>query len=97
MNEYSFEISTIDTHVALDCEAQRAEREGMTVQAARQRVTALHIRNAQAHMTDLCPAGHRVRARIVFDVVPDVNAVLRDDVRNGAAFRNTPTTEEVSK
>ena len=96
MNEYSFEISTIDTHVALDCEAQRAECEGIPIVATRQRKAALHIRNAQAHMADLCPAGHRVRARIVFDVVPDVNAVLRDDVRNGAAFRNT-TTEEVSK
>lgn len=96
MNEYSFEISAQDAQLAADCEAQRAEREGMTGVPKRQRATALHIRNAEAHMADLCPAGYRVRARIVFDVVPAVNAVLRDDVRNGAAIRNT-ITEEVSK
>lgn len=96
MNEYSFEISAQDAQLAADCEAKQAEREGMNGIAKRQRGVALHIRNAEAHMANLCPAGHRVRARIVFDVVPNVNAVLRDDVRNGAAFRNT-TTEEVSK
>jgi len=81
MSEYSFEISALDTHVALDCEAARAEREGMTAVAKHQRAAALHLRNAVAHMRDLCPEGYRVKTSIVVTHVPDVNAVLRDDVR----------------
>lgn len=80
--EYGFEISAQDTQLAIDCEAKQAEAEGMDGIAKRQRATALHIRNAEAHMVGIVPEGHRVRARIVFDFVPSVNAVLRDDVRN---------------
>jgi hypothetical protein len=83
MNEYSFEVSAQDIWVALDCEADRAEREGMTSVAKRQRGAALHLRNASSHMAFLAPEGYRVRTQIVMDFVPDVNAVLRDDVREG--------------
>lgn len=85
MTEYSFEVSALDTWVALDCEADRAAREKMMSVATRQRETALHLRNASAHMNGLCPSGFRTRTRIVVDFVPDVNAVLRDDVREGRA------------
>jgi len=83
--KYSFEISTQDVWVALDCEADRAKREGFTHVEERQRRTALHLRNAEAHMLFLAPEGHRVRARVVFDFVPAVNAYLRDDVRERRA------------
>lgn len=81
MSEYSFEVSAQDVQIALDCEADRAKREGITSVEQRQRKAALHIRNAEAHMSFLAPEGYRVRTRIVFDFVPNVNAVLRDDVR----------------
>lgn len=77
MSEYSLHISTVDTYVALECEADRAEREGMTSVVERQRKTALHLRNADAHMQSICPAGHIVVAEIVLKHVPDVNAVAR--------------------
>lgn len=83
MSEYSFEISTLDVSVALDCEADRAKREGFKLVEERQRKTALHLRNAETHMGKLVPEGHRVRTRIVVDFVPDVRATLRDDVREG--------------
>ena len=83
MSEYSFEISTLDVSVALDCEADRAKREGFTLVEERQRKTALHLRNAETHMGKIVPEGHRVRTRIVVDFVPDVRATLRDDVREG--------------
>ena len=83
MSEYSFEISTMDVSVALDCEADRAKREGFKLVEERQRKTALHLRNAETHMGKIVPEGHRVRTRIVVDFVPDVRATLRDDVREG--------------
>ena len=83
--KYSFEVSTQDLWVALDCEADRAKREGFTSVEDRQRKAALHLRNTEAQMRFLCPEGHRVRTRIVADFVPDVNAYLRDDVRERRA------------
>ena len=85
MSEYSFEVCTQDLWVALDCEADRAKSEGFKGVEERQRKTALHIRNAEAHMHELCPEGYRMRTRIVVDFVPNVNAHLRDDVREGRA------------
>ena len=81
MSEYGFEVCGLDLHVALDCEADRAKREGFSGVEERQRKTALHIRNAEAHMLDLCPEGYRMRTRIVIDFVPQVNAYLLDEVR----------------
>ena len=83
MSEYSWEICGMDYHVALDCEADRAKREGFKGVEERQRAEALHIRNASAHMAQIVPAGHRVRTRIVVDFVPDVNRVMYDHVREG--------------
>jgi hypothetical protein len=77
MSEYSFHISTVDTYVALECEADRAEREGIHGVAKRQRATALHLRNAEEQMRKLCPEGHIVEAQIVLRHVVDVNAVAR--------------------
>lgn len=81
MSEYSFEVSTQDLWVALECEADRAQREGFTSVEDRQRRTALHLRNTDAHMSGLRPDGHRLRARVVFDFVPAVNPYLSDAVR----------------
>lgn len=75
MSEYSFHISTVDTYVALECEADRAEREGMTSVATRQRKTATHLRNAEAHMQSLCPEGYAVEVQIVLRLVPSFNTV----------------------
>jgi hypothetical protein len=77
MSEYSFHISTVDTYVALECEADRAERDGIHGVAKRQRATALHLRNAEEKMMQLCPEGHIVVAEIVLRHVVDVNAVAR--------------------
>jgi hypothetical protein len=77
MSEYSFHISTVDTYVALECEADRAEREGMTSVVKRQRATATHLRNAEAHMQSICPEGHKVEVQIVLRHVPSFNAVAR--------------------
>ena len=85
INEHFIHVEPTDTWVAFDCEAKRARNEGMTNTAKRQAATALHIRNADAAMHKIAPAGHRLRMRIVFDFVPDVNPVLRDDVREGRA------------
>lgn len=82
MSEYGFEISSLDTSVALDCEAARAEREGFDGVAKRQRAAALHLRNAVAHMSSVCPEGYRVETRIVVSHVPDVNPVLLDKYRD---------------
>ena len=81
IDEYSIDIEVTDTHVAFDCEADRAKREGIRGVEKRQRAMALHIRNAEAVMTGLCPPDYRLRARIVFDIVPDVNPVLTDKAR----------------
>ena len=81
MTEYAFHIVAMDTSVAFDCEADRAEAEGMTGVAQRQRAAALHLRNAVHHMQQLCPDGFRVETRIVVSHVPDVNPVLRDEYR----------------
>jgi hypothetical protein len=93
MSEYSFEISTLDVSVALDCEADRAKREGFKLVEERQRKTALHLRNAETHMGKIVPEGHRVRTRIVVDFVPDVRATLRDDVREGRRSPSRPGQE----
>ena len=85
MSEYSFDVSVQDLWVALDCEADRAKREGFKGVEDRQRKAALHLRNAQAQMSYLCPEGYGVRARIVFDFVPVVNPYLSDDVRERRA------------
>jgi len=77
MSEYSIHINSMDTVVAFECEADRAEREGMTGVAKRQRDTALHIRNAVDHMQSLCPEGYCVELKIVVAHVPNVNPVLR--------------------
>lgn len=82
MAEYSFPIQSTDTSVAFDCEADRAEREGFINVANRQRATALHLRNAVDHMQSICPEGYGVDVKIVVSHVPNVNAVLRDDVRD---------------
>lgn len=82
MTEYFIPIEPTDTSCAFDCEAKRAREGGMKGLADRQAAVALHIRNASAKMQDLCPEGFRTRARIVIDFVPDVNPVLRDEVRN---------------
>jgi aspartate aminotransferase-like enzyme len=81
--EYKFEVSATDTSVAFDCEAERAEREGFKGVAERQRANALHLRNAVHHMQGLCPEGFRVETRIVVALVPHVNPVLRDEIREG--------------
>ena len=82
-NEYGWEVCGADLHVALDCEADRAKREGVKGVEERQRKEARHIRNATAHMAQLCPEGYRVRTRIVVDFVPAVNAYMYDHVREG--------------
>lgn len=82
MAEYSFPIQSTDTSVAFDCEADRAEREGFDNVAKRQRAIALHLRNAVDHMQSICPEGYGVDVKIVVSHVPNVNPVLRDDVRS---------------
>lgn len=80
--QYSIPINSIqDLHVALDCEAKRARQEGFTSVDQRQSALALHVRNAEHQMQYVCPGGFRVQARLVFEHVPDVNAVLSDDRR----------------
>jgi hypothetical protein len=79
--EYGFELSAQDLSVALDCEADRAQREGFKHVTERQRASALHIRNAVSHMSIHKPEGYRVRTRVVVDYVPDVNPVLKDEYR----------------
>lgn len=81
MTEYSFEISPIDLYVSLDCEGERAEREGLNLVAKRQKDNALHVRNALRHMEKICPEGYRVETRIAFVHVPDVNPVLNRDAQ----------------
>lgn len=88
MSEYAFHIEATDTSVAFDCEAERAEREGMTNVAERQRAKALHLRNAVHHMQQLCPEGYIVQAKIVVSHVPNVNPVLRDEIRTRWALTN---------
>jgi len=75
---YAMEINHVDTSVAYDCEADRAEREGFQSVAKRQRANALHLRNAVRHMEKLCPEGYRVQVKIVVSHVPNVNPVLKD-------------------
>lgn len=80
MNEYTIHgVSVLDTCVALECEADRAKREGFHGVADRQRAVALHLRNAERHMMAIAPAGHRVQMDVVFRVVPSVNPVLRPE------------------
>ena len=81
MGNYSFHVSAVDTWVALECEADRAEREGFKGVAERQRAVALHLRNAEHHMEKICPEGFRTEVKIVVSHVPDVNAVLKDEYR----------------
>ncbi len=77
LSGYSMHINMIDTAVAFECEADRAEREGFTSVAKRQRETALHLRNAVLHMEKLCPEGYRVDVKIVVSHVPNVNPVAK--------------------
>ena len=77
MSEYTLPVSVIDTAVALECEADRAAREGFSGVEKRQRGTALHLRNAAEHMQSICPEGYRTETVIVVRHVPDVNAVAR--------------------
>ena len=81
MSEYEFAVNAMDTSVAFDCEADRAEREGFSSVTKRQRATALHLRNAVHHMQKLCPEGFRVETKIVVSHVPNVNPVLCDECR----------------
>lgn len=85
MNEYSFEVDATDTHVAFDCEADRAEREKLPDSG--------HIvhHQAGAHPVTLRDqAGHvgdgiaQVQRRLAL-ALGRVNAFLRDDVRNARA------------
>lgn len=77
LSGYSMHINMIDTAVAFECEADRAEREGFPSVAKRQRETALHLRNAVRHMEKLCPEGYRVDVKIVVSHVPNVNPVAK--------------------
>jgi len=81
MSEYRIAVESTDTHVAFDCEAQRARHEGFTGVADRQSATALHLRNAVHHMQSICPDGYRVKTEIVLSFVPAVNPVLKDEYR----------------
>lgn len=81
MSPYAFEVSGVDVAVALECEADRAEREGFTGVAQRQRAVALHLRNAEHHMEKISPEGHRVKIELVVSHVPAVNAVLKAEFR----------------
>ena len=78
---YHIHVSPTDASVAFDCEADRAQKEGFPGVEKRQRETALHIRNAWHHLAAHTPPGFRVQTTISFEVVPDVNPRLRDDVR----------------
>lgn len=95
MSEYSFHISALDTSVALDCEADRAEREGFKGVRDRQRATALHLRNAVEHMRTILPEGYRIETKIVISHVPDVNPVLRDDIRDRDKFAKLRSDTEI--
>jgi hypothetical protein len=81
--EYTIHGAPItDVRVALECEADRAEREQFAHVAARQRALALHMANADAHLGKLAPDGYRVQLDLVFRIVPNVNAVLRKDLQS---------------
>jgi len=82
LSGYAMHICPMDTSVAYDCEADRAEREGFKNVAKRQRDKALHLRNAVRHMEKLCPKGYRVEVKIVVSHVPNVNPVMLDHVRD---------------
>jgi hypothetical protein len=83
INEYTIPgVSTQDIFVALECEAERAEGEGFTGVAERQRALALHLQNAEHAMQQLDrPVGHRLQMNITFTFVPVVNPVLRKEFR----------------
>lgn len=81
MSAHGFEVSGLDVAVALECEADKAEREGMKGIAKRQRATALHLRNAEHHMAKICPEGFRIKVELVVSHVPAVNAALRAEFR----------------
>lgn len=79
-SEYTLRgVSTVDVAVALECEADRAQREQFPGVAGRQRELALHLRNAERTMRELTPAGHRVQMDITFKFVPNVNPVLKPE------------------
>jgi hypothetical protein len=79
-NEYTIKgVTTNDVVVALECEADRAKREGFPGVEERQRKLALHLRNAEHAMQKLAPAGHRLQMDVTFHFVPDVNPVLRPE------------------
>lgn len=81
MAEYEFSIPATDLSVALDCEADRAAREGFKLVESRQRAAALHLRNAIHAMQKICPEGFVVDTKIVVSHVVQVNPVLKDEYR----------------
>lgn len=79
-NEYTLPgVITTEVVVALECEADRAKREGFPGVEARQRELALHLRNAERTMRKLVPEGHRLQMDITFKFVPNVNPVLKPE------------------
>jgi hypothetical protein len=79
-NEYTLSgVITTEVVVALECEADRAKREGFVGVEERQRKLALHLRNAERAMQKLRPEGHRLQMDITFKFVPDVNPSLRPE------------------
>lgn len=82
-SEYTLHgVVTTEVVVALECEADRAKREGFPGVEGRQRNLALHLRNAERAMQQLRPDGHRVQMDITFRFVPNVNPVLKPEYWN---------------
>lgn len=80
MSEYTVHgVITTEVAVALECEADRAKREGFPGVEERQRKLALHLRNAERAMMALLPDGHRVQMDITFKFVPNVNPALKPE------------------
>jgi hypothetical protein len=80
--EYSIHIdSVVDLVVALECEANRAQTEGMYSVASRQRALALHIENAVHHLARHQPDGYRLDVTLDFHFKADVNPVLKPEYR----------------
>ncbi len=79
-NEYTLPgVQTVEVCVALECEADRAKREGFPGVEERQRKLALHLRNAERAMQKLVPEGHRLQMDITFKFVPNVNPALKPE------------------
>ena len=80
-SHYAIHVPPTDLSVALDCEADRAEKERFPNVAKRQRELALHIRNASHHATQHCPEGFRVQFTLQVEYVLNVNPSLKDECR----------------